>query len=281
MNRKHLSVIVTLSLIMCIFSGCSFNFHTSDTSTVTTTDADGSTTVTTTTSSFDNGEQSTQTTTETVTETETKQEEKTITYSIGVANKCGQSIKAVSLHTADGNDTGNFLPGDLLNDNVIWDCISLTTAESVRTADFTFTLEDGSELEFKDFDFSLVGNEGRICLQLIYDGDGSYTLNYHAKAEMIIKNETTVDFCELYVGESTDKEWGNNAISENIASGGTYVADFSYDSRSVQWDFRFVDANGDAIDFMNVDMTNAADPAHININIQPGEKEGEYTLEVS
>lgn len=84
-----------------------------------------------------------------------------------------------------------------------------------------------------------------------------------------IVNNTDVDFHELYTSGSGVDEWGENIIPEGqVLSPGTQLSQiaFTIDENNVKWDLLAMDANGDSLEFYDLDLSNC-DVSGITISL--------------
>lgn len=76
----------------------------------------------------------------------------------------------------------------------------------------------------------------------------------------VLHNVTGVDIYAVYIGSSDDEEWGEDLLDtdELLEDGGDIEIEFSPGSDQDSWDIRVEDSEGNALNFMQVDLLNAS-----------------------
>ena len=86
-------------------------------------------------------------------------------------------------------------------------------------------------------------------------------------ATITFENETDFDFAELYFALSASDNWGDEILGEDapLAVGEyiTYPEALTYSEDTSVWDVKAVDAEGNNIEFAEIDMTSSSDPTNI------------------
>lgn len=103
-------------------------------------------------------------------------------------------------------------------------------------------------------------------------------------ATLAFENGTGVDIYTLKFTSSMSDDWGDNVLGDNapLADGETITFNnaFTYGADNVLWDLKIADENDHAIEFKELDVSQAADPEDITIVLSYDATEDAYTATV-
>lgn len=105
-------------------------------------------------------------------------------------------------------------------------------------------------------------------------------------ADLTFSNDAGFDLTGLYFSSSDDDTWSENILEASgygTLEDGYYVTfekSFTYSADSVLWDMKIEDADGNYVQFEDIDISVGADPENITLAITYDAVEDSYTVTV-
>jgi len=88
------------------------------------------------------------------------------------------------------------------------------------------------------------------------------------KLDFTLLNRTGLTISELYVSPTNVDDWEEDVLGRDVLKHGESVdIEFSRSEKSCMWDLKIVDAEGDAVEWDNLDLCKAA---HITLQYEGG-----------